>query len=257
MPSSAINHSPRTALPQSLGTGRRRLTIELAVSVIASFVASAILLFVMSVGVVVSVLVGAILLGTLGGFYLGANRAPGVPEQLARAGIRAVAIDRTSKLSVEDILPSTKHTLCFWGISGKRTTSSQPFRQWVEDLPKTQIRARFLLFDPTSSDLVRKAEDEGDNPDSWKQEIAAVLSRLSATARRFPQLIEVRVYSEFPIWRVIFVDDQMAIVNYFPSGKQGPDSTQLVLERGRDSLYEALHKEFAEVWEHRSTRVAP
>ncbi len=73
--------------------------------------------------------------------------------------------------------------------------------------------------------------------------------------QKHPDLIELHIYKKFPVWRVIFIDDNVAITHFFPSGQQGPDSPQIILERNNNSLFEPIYKEFKEIWDYDSKKV--
>ena len=191
-------------------------------------------------------------------FVLGRREATNLSnKKLKGLGIDNVGLTQQDKLSIDSILPHVSNTIVFWGISGKRTISNPAFKNWLDNLPKTKMKVRFLLLDPESPHLRRKAEDEGDDPEAWIKDIGATLVRITIICQKFPELAELRVFTDFPIWRVTFVDDKIAVVNYFPTGRQGPESPQIVLRKHSDSLFEPIYKEFLEVWNNRSRKLAP
>lgn len=245
--------STREGFLQPSASGKLKLISTFAIGITSSVAAAALVYVVTSAGLLSTLLVGFAVLATSLGYIIGfsSGRRSSIT---GLAGVLRITTEPSDKLSLAETLPHLNSQFAFWGISAKRTIASAAFRLWLQSLSQTQQRAKFLILDPDSPNLQRKASDEGDSAEAWRREIAATITRINDMARQYPGLIEVRTYTEFPIWRVIFVDEQLAIVNYFPSGKQGPESPQIVLHRKGDSFFEPLYKEFCEMWEYRSKR---
>ena len=227
---------------------------EIIVGLISGISVSGILFFASSIGLLLSLVFGGLILCSTFAYIIGRNTSA---NDHGKAGIISIECDSHQKIGTEAFMQNIENDFIMWGISAKRTISNPAMKQWLESLPKSHQKAKFLLLDPESPHLARKAEDEGDNPDAWKREISANISRIGELCSKYPSLIELRVYSEFPIWRVVFIDEKIAIMNYFPSGKQGPESPQFILKKGEDSLFDPIYKEFLEVWNYRSKRVTP
>jgi len=230
-------------------------TVQMGIGLASSLLATGLVYFLTSLAIWASALLFASLAAVVVSFVLGQRLSPYSRSAQIRVGITAIASDAYSKVTSDEAAEVADNSLYFLGISAKRTISSPGFRSLLERVPRESIRLRFLLLDPDSPNLDRKAKDEGDSPEAWRRDISATLSRLRELQEKHSKLIEVRVYSEFPVWRLTIIDEKRAIVHFFPSQKQGPESPQLDLLKGEGSYFEPLFKEFCEIWEHRSRGV--
>ena len=225
--------------------------------VISSLTAAGASLLFASINLVTSILIGIAVFSCSLGFIWGQKSSKKIHYPEGEAGLIAINSTDSTKIGITEVVSQLRHSFSFWGISAKRTISSLPFRTLLNEIQRNNIKVKFLLFDPNSANLERKATDEGDSPEAWKRDISATIARIKELIIKYPNNIELHIYSEFPIWRIMFVDESLAIAHYFPSGKQGPESPQLIIDKRENSLFEPLYKEFNEIWSNRSKRILP
>lgn len=158
----------------------------------------------------------------------------------------------TNKPTLLDYLNETDNSFYFFGISAKRTTSTPELQQKLIELGRKDGDIRFLLFNPNGPNLKRKAQDEGDNWQSWEKEISATIERLKSIAKSNNIKIQIRLYDQFPVWRQVIIDRKKIYLNYFLSGKQGPQSPLLEITSREDSLFWPYYLEFREIWDNHS-----
>lgn len=231
--------------------------LSFGLGVLSSLTAVGVSLFFASINLITSILIGLSVFSCSLGFIWGRKSLRKSHYLEGEAGLIAINSSDSTKIGIVEVVPQLRHSFSFWGISAKRTISSLPFRTLLNEIQKTNIKIRFLLFDPNSENVERKAKDESDSPEAWKRDISATIERIKELINKYPNNIELHIYSEFPIWRIMFIDESSAIVHYFPSGKQGPESPQLIVDKRENSLFEPLFKEFNEIWNNRSRRILP
>lgn len=176
-----------------------------------------------------------------------------VPTLLQHVGIAEILIE--NKPQLRDVISTSEHSIYFWGISAKRTTSTPELKKKLIEIGRKGGDIRFLLFNPESPHFKRKAEDEGDNYISWDQEINATIQRLKAIAKKHKINIKIKLYDHFPVWRAIITDKKIIYLNYFQTGKQGPQSPSIQLYDKTDSIFNPLYTNFMETWDHFSINV--
>jgi hypothetical protein len=169
------------------------------------------------------------------------------------AGLSNVFIVKKPMLT--QYLNEVENSFYFWGISAKRTTSTPELQQKLIEIGRKNGDIRFLLFNPKGPELKCKAEDEGDDWRSWEKEISATIQRLKSIAKNNGIDIKIRVFDEFPVWRMTILDCKRIYLQYFLSGKQGPQSPLFVIDGKLDSLFWPFFLEFKKVWENRSMEV--
>lgn len=150
----------------------------------------------------------------------------------------------------------TSGDFIFWGISAKRVIEDLTIREKLIEISKRNHSIKFLLLDPNSIHLPRKASDENENAETWKNEIKLSIQKIKEFATNNNMTIEVRTYDFLPIWRLIFMNNDLLYVTYFFKGRQGIQSPLLKLKDDQfDNLYRAFKFQFEEVWSYQSKSV--
>ena len=166
---------------------------------------------------------------------------------LKHVGITHIAVDK--KPVLVDFINQCDSSFYFFGISAKRTSSTPELHKKLSEIGRRQGDIRFLLFNPESPELKRKAQDENENWESWKNDIYGTIKRLKSLATRDEIKIQVRLYDQFPIWRMYILDNKRIYLHYFLSEKQGPQSPLLILESNEEALFWPFYLEFIELWD--------
>ncbi|GAA1979029.1 hypothetical protein GCM10009799_00220 [Nocardiopsis rhodophaea] len=99
-----------------------------------------------------------------------------------------------------------------------------------------RTRLRMLLLDPDSAAAVRRVAEIGESEEAFASGIRLALARLRELAEEGS--VEVYVYSAFPVWRVIALDDVM-YVSAFGDEWEGHESAMYKLA---PTPYGALHR---------------
>lgn len=136
----------------------------------------------------------------------------------------------------------------FLGISGNRTVNSSEFEQAVVKLARSGASVKFLLLNPSSPLVARRAGDEGSSADVWEHDIKATSRRLKDIATKNSVTIEVRYYEDYPLWRMLVVDRKIIYLNYYLDRKRFTDSPQVVLKKTETGLINAYVKYFDNLW---------
>ena len=147
------------------------------------------------------------------------------------------------------IIESARRSVEFLGISARTFFESEDTEEMVQKKIKEGVSFKFLILDPDSPFTEVKAKDEGDEPEAWKHDIGASISRINRLGKGAnSQKIEVRTYDAFPIWRAIFVDNKIGYVLYYPHGHRGEHSPLILFKDKEISLYDPLHDYFIQLW---------
>jgi hypothetical protein len=153
-----------------------------------------------------------------------------------------------NKPTLEKQIALCKNSFYFLGISAKRTVSAPELQEKLIEIGKKGGEIRFLLMNPKSPTLKRKADDEGDDWNAWKKDIEAQINRLKAIGKNNNIKISVKLYDEFPIWRMVIIDTSKMYLHYFLSEQQGPQSPLLEIEEKKNGIFHSFYREYLELW---------
>jgi len=181
----------------------RKLAIELAAAITLNIIAG-VVTFLLTQQVVYAliavVIIEAMAIGLL---YWQLKRKPKI------VGIIDSARTFAAGPSIIEIVQSVSTEFIFWGISAKSMLSNDEFREIMLKKSKGNCVFKFLLLNPQSQFVAKKALEEGDTATGWKNEIEANLFRLKQLRDEHHLNIEVRIYDQFPIFRVIFSNSNL------------------------------------------------
>jgi hypothetical protein len=151
--------------------------------------------------------------------------------------------------SIATIVQSVTTEFAFWGISSKSLLNSDEFREIVIRKAKGDCVFKFLILDPNSPNVEKKAIEEGDTATGWKNEIEANIMRLKQLRDEHHLNIQVRLYYQFPVLRVIFVNSNLMYFGWYPLGLQGIRSPLLIVRNEQDTLYQPIRLSFNNLWD--------
>lgn len=176
-------------------------------------------------------------------------------RSLGLAGIPGCEIRSLDKLTLASVLDEARTEICFLGITGKRSFSDDQFKNFLTKHSGKQMRLRVLLLDPDSEAFRRRADEEKESVDSWKQELAATIHKLGHYQQAYGVQIEVHFYEVYPVLRLIIVDNRKIVANFFLEAKRGTESSQIVFEDTASDLASVFLKWFNVVWRFHSRMV--
>lgn len=127
--------------------------------------------------------------------------------------------------------------------------SSPAVQAKLIELGREKGEIKILLLNPDSKFLIERARDEGESPSAWMSEIRATIERLKALAEREHINIELKLYDQYPIWRIANFDDKEMSVHFFLKDQQGPQSQLLRIWKDDNDLFNALELEFERLWD--------
>ncbi|MCP5108182.1 MAG: DUF4062 domain-containing protein [bacterium] len=139
----------------------------------------------------------------------------------------------------------------FMTISGRSVSSGD-----VEEALKTKgidFRFKLLLFDWNSPHFEKKMRDERRGSQS---EIDRAAEKACNVAKDFLKMgeafeidLEVRLYSEYPVWRLMIIDNETAYIGYYPKGKRGYEGPMFIHPLNEDgSLFYPVNQYFDKLW---------
>jgi len=196
---------------------------------------------------VISVLIG------IGGFVIWHyhRRRKQEREERATLGIEDIYPFFSEAPSPDKILNSATSHFEFLGTSGRSFFVIQSdLYKLLEQKLREGIVMRFLLLDPLSPNLQRRAESENYSPEAMKRDINNSIERIEQLKAQYPGKIDYATYTSYPIWRCIFIDDREAYVSYYPPGSFGDKSPsmKLVAKPSTEGFYRAFRTYFEEKW---------
>lgn len=150
--------------------------------------------------------------------------------------------------SITTIAQTVATEFIFWGISAKSMLSNDEFRDIMLRKAKGNCEFRFLLLHPQSQFVAKKALEEGDTATGWKNEIDANIFRLKQLRDEHHLNIKVRLYDQFPVFRVIFTNSNRMYFGWYPIGLQGIRSPLLIVQNNQGSLYQPARLNFNDLW---------
>ncbi len=171
--------------------------------------------------------------------------------QIKAIGVKQISLSRVS--NTKDVLEQASLRFDFWGESGNRTVKSEKFEPMLKRISERSGSVRFLLLDPESEAVSRRALDECETPQSHRSDINATIERLQNFRKSGYSMIEIRLYSDYPKWRIAIVDSSRMHVNYFTKGRRANESPEIILIDGVDSMLQAFRKSFDDIWETSKT----
>lgn len=174
-------------------------------------------------------------------------------REIMSYGINSIDEPHTS-LDMNLQMENCQKNFDFFGVSARTILDAQggqTIKKKVIDNPNVKIR--FLLLDPNEDEIGKKrAQDETGNENdwtAWKQIISASIDELKTIKADINSAnIEVRVYSETPIFRAITIDEETMYLNYYGKGFRPSETPNLSISKKDISIFNALEANFNRVW---------
>jgi hypothetical protein len=146
---------------------------------------------------------------------------------------------------------SAKRNVKFMTISGRSIFSGD-----VEEALQSSndnFSLQILLYDWRATDFEVKMRDERR---TTEPEIERARRKAKEIAREFCDLgqqhtlnLQVRLYKDYPIWRMLIVDNKIAYVGYYPPNKRGYEGPMFVFRKDdKESLFYPMNQYFDWVW---------
>ncbi len=173
-----------------------------------------------------------------------------IPVDSHKSFLRDVYSNRNAASEQQEIdaILNAERSVKVLGISHKILWSNQTvFRDVLVKSGLNDVKLTFLILDSNGSNLEKKAVDEGEEPDIWRNDISASMARFKDLKARNPQMdLEVFMYDVFPIWHMVIIDDKIGYIGYYPTNRSASHAPLYVMERHEDkySLLNPLIKYF-------------
>jgi len=112
-------------------------------------------------------------------------------------------------------------------------------------------RIRFLLMNPDSQALERRAKIKQNDLPSRKADILSSIGRLKNLTKNYGIDIEIKLFDQFPNWRLIIIGGSKVYLTFYSIEKEGYNSPMIELNKdinSNDTLFYPINSEFEEVW---------
>lgn len=170
-------------------------------------------------------------------------------------GVKDIYSSFKQSPSPHAILNSATSSFFFLGTSGRSFfVLDSDLYKLLEDKLKQGVVMKFLLLDPESPNLQRRAKDEGYNEEAMRRDIDTSIERLVELKNTYSdKKVDYATYTSYPIWRCIFIDEREVYVSYYPLGSFGDKSPSVKFMAQIDqanvySFYKAFRTYFEEMW---------
>jgi hypothetical protein len=170
-----------------------------------------------------------------------------------------VGADREIKTGIDprQSLKLCRNSLDFLGIGATKLVRNRvEFENAIERCQRPDQPVRFLLCSPDQERLEQIARNANRSKKEYQDAVRESLTFIAKLRRDRAFNIEVRLYSELPIFRVMFVDDTLCLASHYVFGEgDGSHLPQLHVRKaargGRevDSLYYAFRVYFLRAWD--------
>lgn len=155
--------------------------------------------------------------------------------------------------SVETALcRAAKHSVKFMTVAGKSISNTR-----VQNILKSKPRdfdMKLLLFDWNSPQFVAKMRDEGRRTaadvENNRESATDVAERFLRLARLCPIHFEIKLYSQYPVWRLLIADIDRAYTGYYLPEKRGYEGPMVLFESSDETgLFYPVNRYFDFLWE--------
>jgi hypothetical protein len=177
-------------------------------------------------------------------------------NQFWRVGL--VGSDRTltSGLDFKRSLSLCHSSLEFLGVgAAKLVATGTTFEDAVHRCQRPERSVRFLLCSPGNADLESIAKQAGKPKEDYREELKKSLRTLARLGRERRLNVEVRLYAKLPIFRLMFIDDELCLVSHYRFGDNDGSTLPQVHVRKSDpykpgarSLYYGFHRFYEDLW---------
>lgn len=176
-------------------------------------------------------------------------------NQFWRIGLVGADAHIGSGLNFSRSLRLATNSLDFLGIgASKLSRETEEFEAALHRCQRADRPVRLLLCRPDNAKLLSMAQSAGRDPADYQKRVGASLRLIAEMHNSRSWNIDVRFYQDIPIFRLMFINDEICLASHYVLGKgTGSELPQLqVLKRSAsrdvDSLYYAFHSYFERFW---------
>jgi len=150
------------------------------------------------------------------------------------------------------IYSAARESVKFLTISGRSIYSGN-----VEEILSTKpinFCTKLLLFDWNSPQFPAKMRDERRNTDAMielaRQKANNIARQFLYLARSLKLNLEIKLYEDYPVWRILIADDAKAYLGYYAKGKRGYEGPMFVFNAVDNStLFHPVSHYFNVLWQ--------
>jgi hypothetical protein len=177
-------------------------------------------------------------------------------RQLWRVGVIRVDSSAASGLDYKRALALCANSLDFLGIgAAKLTRLRSEFEEAALRCKRPDRPMKFLLCPPDHERLQEAARQAGRSVQEYGDAVRSTLRVLRDLRNDRAVNIEVRFYKEIPLFRLMFIDDDVCIASHYVLGDgDGSQMPQLLVRKSvaplpdKLSLYYPLRQYFDDLW---------
>jgi hypothetical protein len=179
-------------------------------------------------------------------------------RQFWRIGLVGADAQIRVGIDFKQALSLVSNSMDFLGIgAAKMTAERAAFEDAIARCQRPDRPVRFLLCRPDNERLLQMARSAGPDHDrhSYQKRVQSSLATIADLRNSRAWNIQVRFYRDFPIFRLMFIDDSICLASHYVLGKgAGAELPQLHIvrvtgSRDIDSLYYAFNSYFERFWE--------
>ena len=170
-----------------------------------------------------------------------------------------VGADRETRLGInhEKALNLCTSSMDFLGIGGGKLRAYQSaFEAAIDRCSRPDRSIRFLLCRPNNEGLKRIAQSAGRDELSYQKVVQESLRMIAHLKNERAKNIQVRLYQDFPVFRLMFINDAICLASHYVLGKggDGSEAPQLHIvkaskSRDVESLYYAFSSYYERLWQ--------
>lgn len=176
-------------------------------------------------------------------------------NQFWQLGIVGTDLDTASGINYHKSLKLCQFSLSFLGIGASKLTSNNDFEKALFRCRQSKP-IRFLLLDPTNENLFSAAKRAAKGEKRYQELVCESLKIIKNLKENRELDIQVRFYTEKPLFRLMFIDDSLCLVGaYNELGvSDGSNSPQIHLRNSRNhqhskALYNSFEAYYENLWE--------
>lgn len=169
-------------------------------------------------------------------------------------GISGADSNITKGIDFTQSLKLCKHQLDFMGIGAGKLTKASEFEAALVRCCKNRP-IRFLLCKPDDINLASAAKRAGKSTEEYRDIVMESLTKIANLKKRRDINIEVRYYSDKPIWRLMFINESICLVSSYSDfgSSDGTDLPQVHIVKLEDnypkSFFHAFELYFEKQWD--------
>jgi hypothetical protein len=171
-------------------------------------------------------------------------------------GIVGVGSDPTSDSRYDRALQLCRNSLDFVGIGARKLTDRRvAFDAAMTRCHRDNRPIRFLLCAPSNARLIQMALQAGRPANEYQENVRASLRILKLFREERARNIEVRFYDELPVFRLMFINDDICLASHYVfgegDGSRLPDVyiKRYAGKRDVDSIYYGFRRYFEQLWD--------